>query len=56
MENKETEDTNKIIDSAEDYEEKEFNKRIGIAKGKFTIPDNIDECNDEIARMFGVID
>ena len=31
-------------------------KRIGIAKGKFKVPDDIDECNDEIARMFGVID
>lgn len=29
-------------------------KRIGIAKGKYTIPDDIDECNDEIAEMFGV--
>lgn len=29
-------------------------KRIGVAKGKFTVPDNIDECNDEIAQMFGV--
>jgi hypothetical protein len=30
------------------------NKRIGIAKGKFIVPDDIDECNDEIAEMFGV--
>ena len=29
-------------------------KRIGIAKGKYIIPDDIDECNDEIAEMFGV--
>ena len=34
----------------------DVSKRIGIAKGKFTIPDDIDECNDEIARMFGIID
>lgn len=27
-------------------------KRIGVAKGKFTVPDNIDTHNDEIARMF----
>ena len=29
-------------------------KRIGIAKGEFIVPDDIDECNDEIAKMFGV--
>ena len=29
-------------------------KKFGIAKGKFSIPDNIDSCNDEIAEMFGV--
>ena len=28
--------------------------RIGIAKGKLQIPDDIDEFNDEIAEMFGV--
>ena len=27
-------------------------KRIGIAKGKFKVPDNIDAHNDEVARMF----
>ena len=32
----------------------DVSKRIGIAKGKFVVPDDIDECNDEIARMFGV--
>ena len=26
--------------------------RIGIADGLFNIPDDIDECNDEIAEMF----
>ncbi len=26
--------------------------RLGVAKGKFEIPDNIDELNDEIAKMF----
>jgi hypothetical protein len=29
-------------------------KRIGVAKGKFVVPDDIDECNGEIAEMFGV--
>lgn len=27
-------------------------KRIGIAKGKFAVPDDIDELNDEVARLF----
>ena len=27
---------------------------IGVAKGKFEVPDDIDFCNDEIADMFGV--
>ena len=26
--------------------------RIGIAKGKFEVPDSIDGHNDEVARMF----
>jgi prevent-host-death family protein len=26
--------------------------RIGIAKGEFEVPDDIDELNDEIAKMF----
>lgn len=29
-------------------------KRIGVAEGKFVVPDDFDECNDEIAEMFGV--
>lgn len=37
-------------------EPKSFERVFGIAKGKFTIPDDIDECNDEIARMFGIVD
>ena len=36
--------------------EAEFNKRFGIAKGKFTISDDFDAPDDEIARMFGMID
>ena len=27
-------------------------KRIGIAKGKFKVPDSIDAHNEEVARMF----
>ena len=37
-------------------QKKSFNQIFGIATGKFTLPDDIDECNDEIARMFGIID
>ena len=38
--------------SAKMYEKK--TTRIGVAKGKFEVPDDIDFCNDEIADMFGV--
>lgn len=27
-------------------------KRIGVAKGKFEVPDDIDRENDEVARLF----
>jgi hypothetical protein len=27
-------------------------QRIGVAKGRFVVPDNIDEDNEEIARVF----
>jgi hypothetical protein len=27
-------------------------KRIGVAKGKFKVPDSIDFHNDEVARLF----
>jgi len=37
-------------------EQEDVSKRIGIAEGKFTVPDDFDECNDEIARMFGIIE
>ena len=39
------------------YEETiDVSKRIGVAEGKFVIPDDFDEPNDKIARMFGMID
>jgi antitoxin (DNA-binding transcriptional repressor) of toxin-antitoxin stability system len=28
-------------------------RRIGIAKGRFEVPDNIDSCNPHIASLFG---
>ena len=30
-------------------------RKLGQAKGKYMIPDDIDGCNDEIEKMFGVI-
>lgn len=33
--------------------EKNVKNRIGVASGVFEVPDDIDECNDEIAFMFG---
>ena len=29
-------------------------RKIGIANGKYTIPENIDLLNDEVAKLFGV--
>lgn len=31
-------------------------RKLGIADGRYNIPDSIDACNDEIARMFGVLE
>ena len=33
-------------------EQKKRGVRLGLAKGKFVVPDNIDRDNDEIAKMF----
>lgn len=33
--------------------ENKTDQRIGIAKGKFIVPDDIDKYNDEISDMFG---
>lgn len=30
-----------------------ISKRIGVAEGKFVVPDDFDICNDKIAEMFG---
>lgn len=40
--------------AAEGLQMRPSKRRIGIADGKYNIPDNIDACNDEIAKMFGV--
>ena len=29
-------------------------RKLGLADGKYMIPDDIDACNDEIIEMFGV--
>lgn len=34
----------------------DISKRIGVAKGRFEVPDDIDLYNDEIAEPFGVSD
>lgn len=44
---------NAIKQNSAKFEEKNNSNRLGVAKGKFTIPDDIDFCNDEIAEMFG---
>jgi prevent-host-death family protein len=28
--------------------------RVGLARGQFVVPEDIDETNDEIAELFGV--
>ena len=35
-------------------ESKNVSRRIGIGKGLLDIPDDLDECNEEIAELFGV--
>ncbi len=34
--------------------EEDVSKRVGAAKGQFVYPDDFDEMDDEIAKMFGV--
>ena len=38
-----------------DYYAVPSSKRIGIAEGKFTVPDDFDAPDEEIEKMFGVI-
>ncbi len=35
--------------------QEDVSRRIGGAKGQFVCPDDIDEYNDEIAKLFGVV-
>lgn len=34
--------------------EKRMDRKLGAANGRYLIPEDIDECNNEIAEMFGV--
>ncbi len=43
---------NTIKQNSPKFSEKQGTNRLGVAKGKFDIPDDIDFCNDEIAEMF----
>ena len=29
-------------------------KRLGVARGKFKVPENIDAHNEDVARLFGI--
>jgi hypothetical protein len=43
----------KLVDQIASGEENEFViSRIGIAEGEFTVPENIDGANEEIAKLF----
>ncbi len=42
--------TDKIMESPK---VENISKRIGVAEGKFVVPDDFDACNDKIAEMFG---
>lgn len=35
---------------------KDVSRRIGVAEGRFEVPDDIDLYNEEIAALFGVAD
>lgn len=44
---------NVIKQNTAKLQEPKKSNRLGVAKGKFDVPDDIDFCNDEIAQMFG---
>ncbi len=37
-----------------DYYSDPYEKKIGVAQGVFTVPDDFDADNEEIAKLFGV--
>lgn len=44
-----------IIDQFSDISKATTSVKLGIADGKYRIPENINESDDEIAEMFGVL-
>ena len=40
--------------AVENIQSRPHKRKLGIADGMYCIPDSIDACNDETARMFGV--
>lgn len=46
---------NTIKQNSSKLSAKQGARRLGVAKGKFDVPDDIDFCNDEIAEMFGAV-
>ena len=47
-------DRSMSVDSRDSEDVQPLKRRLGIADGKYSIPENIDLCNDEIAKMFGM--
>lgn len=41
-----------IAPSKENFVKTKRNDRIGVAKGKFTVPDDFDKDDEEIAKLF----
>ena len=45
----------RFLSESQDKEpEPDVSRRIGVAKGMFTAPDDLDACNDEVAALFGI--
>ena len=44
-----------IIDQFSNLSPSESSVTLGIADGKYNIPDNINEYDDQIAELFGVL-
>ena len=36
-----------------DYYSSPYQQKVGVAKGQFTVPDDFDADNEEIAKLFG---
>ena len=42
----------KLVQALESGTESEFIRRIGVAKGRFAVPDDIDRSNPEVRDLF----